>query len=88
MGVAWLIDGATGGVEGLLDQWPFGLYGAMAGYGVRSFFKWWAERAHKRAEEIHMGPESKRASWMIYLFVCLPAYGLGIYCFYVRLVAS
>ncbi|MDE2836864.1 MAG: hypothetical protein OXL97_05055 [Chloroflexota bacterium] len=67
--------------------------GAAAGYIVRKFVQACRRRARRKAIEaaggtVEEGFKADKASYLVYFLVCLPAYGLVIYCFYVRLVAS
>ena len=69
------------------------IYGAVAGYAIRKFVQWRTRRARRKAIEaaggtVEGGFKADRASYLVYFLVCLPAYGLIIFCFYVRLVES
>ncbi len=90
-GAVWLA-GLTGweplGRDSVLQA---AIYGAVAGYVVRKFVQWCSKRARRKAIEaaggtVDEGLKPTRASYLVYFLVCLPAYGLIIYCFYVQLV--
>ncbi len=92
-GASWL--------AGLAGWEPFGrdsvlqaaVIGGAAGCVVCKLLRWRAERRRRKAIEaaggtVEEGFKPTKASYLVYFLVCLPAYGLIIYCFYVRLVAS
>ena len=67
--------------------------GAAAGVIVCKLLRWCARRRRRKAIEaaggsVEEGFKATKASYLVYFLVCLPAYGLIIFCFYVRLVES
>ena len=90
-GATWL--------AGLAGWEPFGtdsvlqaaVIGAAAGCILCKLLRWRSDRARKKAIKaaggtVDEGFKPTKASYLVYFLVCLPAYGLAIYCFYVRLV--
>ncbi|MYA50667.1 MAG: hypothetical protein F4Y25_08050 [Chloroflexi bacterium] len=92
-GATWL--------AGLAGWEPFGtdsvlqaaVIGAAAGCILCKLLRWRSDRARKKAIKaaggtVDEGFKPGKASYLVYFLVCLPAYGLIIYCFYVRMFES
>ena len=92
-GAAWLAGLAGWEPLGRDSVLQAAIYGAAVGCILCKLLRWRSDRARKKAIEaaggtVEGGFKATRASYLVYFLVCLPAYGLIIFCFYVRLVES